>query len=71
MSDIAFSVTTQCSCSPDPTRLLTAREVGRMLGMDHRKVYQLPIQQIRISDHRVRYAQSDVASFIRKCRRGA
>lgn len=57
--------------SPDPDQLLSAREVAELLQVVVNKVYSMNIPQIRLSDRRVRYMRSDVAAFIRRCRRGS
>lgn len=51
--------------------LMTAAEVGRYLRVHAKKVYALPIPQVRISDRRVRFLWSDVQAYVRRSRRGA
>lgn len=55
----------------DPHQLLTAKQVAALLCIGPKKVYSLPISQIRFSDHRVRFSRLDVDAFIRRHRRGA
>lgn len=47
-----------------PAPLLTAREVGRLLGTPHKRVYELPIARVRISAHAFRWKLEDVVAFI-------
>jgi len=56
----------------DPThpQLLTAIEVANRLRIGVKKVYSLPIPQVRLSDRRVRYLISDVDAFVLRSRRG-
>lgn len=51
--------------------LLTAKDVAAYLRVNVKRVYSLPINHVRISDRRVRYAPSDVAEYVRRSRRGA
>lgn len=55
----------------DPHRLLTAIEVADLLRVGVKKVYTMPIAQVRLSDSRVRYCLSDVQAFVMKSRRTA
>jgi hypothetical protein len=57
--------------STDPHRLLTAIEVADLLRVGVKKVYGLPITQVRLSDSRIRYCLSDVQAFVMKSRRTA
>lgn len=57
--------------SNNPHRLLTANEVADLLRVGVKKVYGLPIVQVRLSDSRVRFCMSDVLAFVMKGRRTA
>jgi predicted DNA-binding transcriptional regulator AlpA len=48
----------------DEERLLNAKEVGRMLGISHKRVYTLPIPQVRISQRCIRYRPRSVEEYI-------
>lgn len=50
----------------DPEPLLTADEVGDILGVPTKSVYDLPIQRVRVSSNRVRWRPHDVRSFIER-----
>jgi hypothetical protein len=50
--------------------LLTAAQVGGYLGISPKRVYELPIPQVRVSDRRIRYLTEDVTSYVRRNRRG-
>jgi predicted DNA-binding transcriptional regulator AlpA len=50
--------------------LLNAAEVAAYLGIGRKKVYGLPIAQVRLSDKRVRWLASDVNAYVRRNRRG-
>lgn len=52
-------------------RLLTAGEVSRMLRIGVKKVYSLPLPQVRLSARRVRFLSSDVRAFVQRRRVGA
>lgn len=51
--------------------LLTAAEVAAYLGIGPKKVYGLPIPQVRLSDKRIRWLAGDVNAYVRRSRRGA
>lgn len=51
-------------------KLLTAKEVADWLRIASKKIYYLPITQIRISDRRVRFAKADVQAYIERSKRG-
>lgn len=51
-------------CDPEP--LLTAEEVGEILQVPTKSVYELPIQRVRISQARVRWRPEDVRRFVRR-----
>lgn len=44
--------------------LLTAAEVARILGVRPKRVYELPIPQIRISEHAIRWSRADLAAWL-------
>ena len=48
----------------DPDRLLTAKELALQLNVSPKKVYELPIEQVRLTPRRVRWKQSDVDSYV-------
>jgi len=50
--------------------LLTAAEVAAYLKIGPKKVYALRIDQVRLSDKRVRWLAGDVAAYVRRSRRG-
>jgi predicted DNA-binding transcriptional regulator AlpA len=45
-------------------RLLTAAEVARILGVRPKRVYELPIPSIRLSERTLRWCRSDVMAWI-------
>ena len=49
--------------------LLTAAEVGRILGVRPKRVYELAIPAVRISERSLRWSQADLESWIAE-RRG-
>ncbi len=44
--------------------LLTAAEVARILGVRPKRVYELPIPQIRISEHAIRWSRADLVAWL-------
>lgn len=50
--------------------IMTARDVAGMLRMHPKKVYELPIAQVRLSPRRVRWLKSDVRAYISRQRVG-
>lgn len=48
----------------DPEPLMTAEQVGEILQVPTKSVYDLPIQRVRVSKGRVRWRPGDVKSFI-------
>lgn len=44
--------------------LLTAVQVGRILGVRPKRVYELPIPQIRISEHALRWSRADLTTWL-------
>jgi predicted DNA-binding transcriptional regulator AlpA len=48
--------------------LLTAAEVGRILGVRPKRVYELPIPQIRISEHAIRWSRADLSAWLARRR---
>lgn len=48
----------------DAEPLLTAEDVGIILQVPTKSVYELPIPEVRISKRRVRYRPEDVEEFI-------
>ena len=47
-----------------PAPLLTARDVGRLLQVSHKRVYDLPIARVQLSEHSYRWRLEDVMAFI-------
>lgn len=45
-------------------RLLTAEEVGELLGISSRKVLLLPIRQIRLGPRIIRFRLADIYRYI-------
>jgi predicted DNA-binding transcriptional regulator AlpA len=54
----------------EPDRLLTAVEVARILGVRPKRVYELGIPAIRISEKSLRWSRSDLQTWLHQ-RRGA
>jgi predicted DNA-binding transcriptional regulator AlpA len=52
-------------------RLLTAADVGRYLAIPAKKVYDLPLHRIRLSEKRVRFLESDVRAYVNRQRSAA
>lgn len=50
-------------------RLLTAAEVSAYLRIPAKKVYQLPIPRVALSQRRVRWLESDVLAYVQRHRR--
>ena len=48
----------------DMEPLLTAEEVGRILRMPAKSVYDLPLPRIRLGTRRIRWRPCDVRAFI-------
>ncbi len=48
----------------DPDRLLTAKELAHQLNVPTKKVYELPIVQVRLTTRRIRWKQSDVDAYV-------
>lgn len=48
----------------DPEPLLTAEEVGEILQVPKKSVYELPIPRVRISKRRIRWRPKDVRQFV-------
>ena len=46
--------------------LLTAAEVGRILRVPAKSVYELPIPRIRLGTRRIRWRPCDVSAFIHR-----
>lgn len=55
----------------DLAPLLTAEQVGSILGVRPKRVYELGIPCVHISARALRYRRSDVAEFIEKRRTAA
>lgn len=51
-----------------PGRLLKAHQVADRLGVDRRRVYELPIPRIHLSSKCIRWDEVDVIDFIRSRR---
>lgn len=50
----------------DPEPLLTAEDVGLILQISTKSVYELPIPKVRLSKRRIRYRPEDIEKFIDK-----
>ena len=48
----------------DMEPLLTAEEVGRLLRVPSKSVYELPIPRIRLGPRRIRWRRCDVREYI-------
>ncbi len=46
--------------------LLSPTGVARMLGLSTRHVLRLPIKQVRLGHHTVRYRRADVEAFLER-----
>jgi predicted DNA-binding transcriptional regulator AlpA len=55
----------------DGERLLTAADVGRYLAIPAKKVYDLPLHRVRLSEKRVRFLESDVRAYVNRQRSAA
>lgn len=54
---------------PDgPSNLLTAKEVGAYLRIPTKKVYELGIPRVVLSNRRVRWLTTDLHAYIRRSR---
>lgn len=60
------SPTTPVGDGYDPEPLLTAEEVGEILKVPTKSVYELPIKRVRISRRRIRWRPADVRDFIER-----
>jgi hypothetical protein len=49
-------------------KLLTAKDVADFFRIPRKKVYELGIPQVRVSERRVRWLESDVLAFARRSR---
>lgn len=54
----------------EPSRLLTATDVAQLLRIHPKRVFDLPIPQVRPSAARVRWLAADVDAFIANKRDG-
>lgn len=53
----------------DPERLLTAKEVGEVLGIPTKSVYELGgLERVQLGERRVRWRLPDVRAFIQRRR---
>lgn len=50
----------------DEERLLTAKEVGQWLGIPYKRVYGLPIPQVRVTQRCIRYEPRSVKEYIER-----
>ena len=50
----------------DSDSLLSPTAVAQMLGLSARHVLRLPIKQLRLGHHTVRYRRSDVEAFLER-----
>ena len=50
----------------DVEPLLTAEQVGEILSVPMKSVYDLPIPRVRIGERRVRWRPADVTRFIQR-----
>jgi len=48
----------------DDEPLLTAQDVGTLLKVPRKSVYELPIPQVRLGPRRLRWRPADVHAFI-------
>ena len=48
----------------DPEPLLTAGDVGTLLKLPAKSVYELPIPRVRLGPRRIRWRPADVHAFI-------
>lgn len=60
------SPTTPVGDGYDPEPLLTAEEVGAILKVPTKSVYELPIPRVRISRSRIRWTPADIRDFIER-----
>jgi predicted DNA-binding transcriptional regulator AlpA len=51
--------------------LMTAKEVGALLRIAAKKVYELPLPRVELSQRRVRWLRVDVLAYIRRQRHAA
>lgn len=51
-------------------RLLTAKDVATFLGVAAKKVYELPIPRVELTERRLRWLESDVRAYVHKRRSG-
>lgn len=51
-----------------PSNLLTAKEVGTYLRIPAKKVYELGIPRVVLSDRRVRWLVSDILAYVQRSR---
>lgn len=52
-------------------RLLTAEQVAAILGVRPKRVYELPLPQVRVSERTLRWCRSDVMAWIAERKRVA
>jgi predicted DNA-binding transcriptional regulator AlpA len=50
----------------DVEPLLTARDVGALLKLPAKSVYELPIPRVRLGPRRIRWRPADVREFIHR-----
>jgi len=50
----------------DDDSLLSPATIAQMLGVSTRQVLRLPIKQLRIGHHTVRYRRADVEAFLER-----
>lgn len=50
----------------DPEPLMTAEDVGEVLQVPTKSVYDLPIRRVRVSSNRVRWRPRDVRAFVER-----
>lgn len=50
----------------DAEPLMTAEEVGEVLQVPTKSVYDLPIPRVRVSSNRVRWRPRDVRAFVER-----
>lgn len=51
-------------CDPEP--LLTAKEVGEILSVPYKSVYELAIPRVRLGPGRIRWRPADIREFINR-----
>ena len=55
-------------CDDSASELLTAKDVARLLNISIKRVYELGIPRVRLSEKTIRWRQSDLIAFIKRRR---